>query len=164
MRSWTRFAGLALGAALAATPALAHRMDAALSVVELQADGTVEVSHRLFAHDLEHALDPGPVGLRWFEMPAGQVALRDYVAARFVLNDARGRPVALRFVGAEVQGDLVWIYFEGRRPSGRFVTVDSDLLQDVSDRQTNQVNVRAGGRTRTAIFPPGAEAKRVPLG
>jgi hypothetical protein len=156
-------AGLVLAAAFAGgAPASAHRLDAALSVVEAQPDGALEVTHRIYAHDLEHAMNVGPVGARWFETAPGQAALRDHVAARFHLRDVTGAPVPLRFVGAELSGDLVLVHFEGRTPEGGAVEVDSDILQDFSPRQINQVNVRrAGGPTRSATFPPGAAAVRL---
>jgi hypothetical protein len=154
--------GFSLG--LVAADATAHRMNAALSIIEINGrTGELELIHRLYAHDLEHAIDLGAAGIRYFETEAGKRALKSYTEANFTLKDARGRPVALRFIGTELSGDLVYIYFAGRAPAGKHVLVDSDLLQAYSERQINQVNVRASGQTRSAVFVDGAVAKRIAI-
>ncbi len=149
-------AGLAAAvtaAALAAGPALAHRMDAAISTLDIRPDGrTLQVTHRLYAHDLEHTLDLGPVGVGWFDTGEGQQALGAYAARSFVLRDERGRDVTLRFIGAETQGDLVFIYFEGTLPRGRELEVDSNLLVEFSEAQRNLVNLQRGSQTVSATF------------
>ena len=132
---------------------MAHRMDAAISTLDIRPDGrTLQVTHRLYAHDLEHTLDLGPVGVGWFDTSEGQQALGAYAARAFVLRDGRGRDVALRFVGAETQGDLVFIYFEGTLPRGRELEVDSNLLVEFSEAQRNLVNLQRGSLTVSATF------------
>lgn len=153
----TLLAGCAAGAvaavALPATPALAHRMDAAISILDIRPDGrTLQVTHRLYAHDLEHTLDLGPVGVGWFDTSEGQQALGAYVARAFVLRDERGRDVPLRYIGAETQADLVFVYFEGILPRGRELEVDSNLLVEFSDAQRNLVNLQRGSQTVSATF------------
>ena len=146
-------AAMAATSALTVAPALAHRMDAAISTLDIRPDGrTLQVTHRLYAHDLEHTLDLGPVGVGWFDTGEGQQALGAYAARAFVLRDGRGRDVALRFVGAETQGDLVFIYFEGTLPRGRELEVDSNLLVEFSEAQRNLVNLQRGSQTVSATF------------
>lgn len=149
-----RLAGLAvLAAATGGGQALAHRMDAAISTLDIRPDGrTLQVTHRLYAHDLEHTLALGPVGVGWFDTSEGQRALGAYAARAFLLRDERGRDVALRFIGAETQGDLVFIYFEGTLPRGRELEVDSNLLVEFSDAQRNLVNLQRGSQTVSATF------------
>jgi hypothetical protein len=152
-------------ACLGVPQAFAHRMNAALSVIEVnRAGNTIDVTHRLYAHDLEHALDLGSAGIGYFESPAGKLALRDYTLAQFALSDERGRPLDLTFVGTEISGDLVFVYFSGRLPRGAALLVDSNLLQDFFESQINQVNLRVGGQTRSAVFPAGQTALRMALG
>ena len=71
--------------------------------------------------------------------------------------------MSLQFVGAEVSGDLLYVYFEAGRYPGRDLTLDSNLLQDFTEAQVNQVNVRRGGKTVSARFQTGTAAKRMRL-
>jgi hypothetical protein len=142
--------------------ASAHRMNAAMSVIEVSPrSGRLQITHTLFAHDLEGALLAGAVSISWLESPAGKQALRAYCLRQFTLTNQTGGPIALSFVGAELRGDVINVYFEGPRYTGTSVIVDSNLLQDISDSQVNQVNVRAVSKTVSATFAAGAQAVRM---
>lgn len=144
---------LVAGLAAPAGPLLAHRMDAAVTTLDIRPDGrTLQVTHRLYAHDLEHMLQLGPIGVGWFDTAEGQRALGGYVAGAFVLRDAGGRDVPLRYVGAETAGDLVFVYFDGLVPRGTVLEVDSNLLVAFSPAQRNLVNLQRGSVTRSATF------------
>lgn len=162
-----RFTGIRWGLlalALLSSPVFAHRIEAALSVVEVNpTSGVLEITHRLYAHDLEHALDLGPVGAGYFETPEGQVAIKAYCERQFFLGDGQGKTLALQFIGAELSGDLLYVYFEAGRYRGRDLTIDSNLLQDFTEAQVNQVNVRRAGKTVSARFQTGTPAKRMAL-
>jgi hypothetical protein len=148
-------------------PAFAHRMNAAMSLIEISpTNGRLEVTHSLFAHDLEGVLGAGSVRLDWFETPQGEAALRTYVERNFVLKAQNGRAIALTFIGIELRGDLINVYFDAPHYRGTRVTVDVNFLQEVSDTQVNQVNLRARGRTISAVFRAGAEPKTlvIPVG
>lgn len=149
---------------LASTPTLAHRLEAALSVVEINpSSGVLEITHRLYAHDLEHALDLGPVGVGYFQTPEGQAAIKTYCERQFFIGDGQGTALPLQFVGAELSGDLLYVYFEAGRYNGRALTLDSNLLQDFTQAQVNQVNVRRDGKTVSARFQTGTPARRIGL-
>jgi hypothetical protein len=151
-----------VGSLLAPAAASAHRMNVAMSLIEVSPrSGRLEITHTLFAHDLEGALLAGAVSLSWLESPQGQQALRAYCLRQFTLTNQSGRPLALSFVGAELRGDVINIYFDAPRYAGTSLIVDSNLLQDISDSQVNQVNVRAAGKTVSATFGAGAQAVRL---
>lgn len=154
---------LALGLLLCAPhDVLAHRSDAAMSLIEVNpTSGQLEVSHTLYAHDLEGALLAGAVTMQWLESPAGEAALRDYCLRQFTLTDQSGKEINLTFIGAELRGGVIEIYFTAPGLEGDNVIVDSNLLQDVNENQVNQVNVRAKGDTISAVFGQGAQAKRL---
>jgi hypothetical protein len=148
----------------ATTPAFAHRMNTAMSLIEVSpSTGKLEISHTLFAHDLEGVLGAGPVRINWLESPQGEAAIKAYCLNQFIITDGRGRPLRLTFVGVELRGDMINVYFEAPRFAGRAVIIDSNFLQDVSDSQINRVNLRANGRTTSAVFEAGAPARRVAL-
>jgi hypothetical protein len=147
---------------LSGANAMAHRMNVAMSVIEVNPNSKrLEITHSLYAHDLEGALGAGSVNLTWFETSQGEAALRAYCLAQFSIASSNGRAIALRFVGVELRGDLINIYFEGPRVQGNALLVQSSFLQEMSDSQINQVNVRAAGRTNSAIFQTGARAKQI---
>lgn len=168
--SWNRLAreGIAVGVALALVclsqqKVQAHRLDAALTTVEISAvTGKLVVSHRMYAHDLEHALRLGSVGLLWFDTKEGGAQLGAYAADRFALFDGDGQRINLVYKGAETEGDLVWVYFDADKPLNvsAFV-VGSQLLNDFSESQTNLVTIRIGEVTRSATFKVGSEPARL---
>jgi hypothetical protein len=153
-----------LAVLLAGNPSNAHRLEAALSLVEINpSSGVLEITHRLYAHDLEHALDLGPVGAGYFETPKGQTAIKTYCERQFFIGDGQGKALPVTFVGAELSGDLLYVYFEADRYRGRDLTLDSNLLQDFTQAQVNQVNVRRDGKTVSARFQSDTAAKRIGL-
>ena len=145
-----------------AGPAAAHRMNAATSVIEERPAGRLQVTHLIYAHDLEHALDLPAVAADNFDSPDGQRLLGRYVAERFLVARPDGRPLPLRYVGAETERDLVLVYFEGPLPRGlRGLKIDSDILVDLNPDQANLVNVRAGGTSLSLRFVAETPARDV---
>ena len=159
-----RAALVALGALALAGPAAAHRMNNAVSVIEERPAGQLQITHRLYAHDLEHALDLPAVAADYFDSPEGQRLLGRYVADRFVLARPDGRPLPLRYVGAETERDLVLVYFEGPLPRGLTgLKIDSNVLMDLNPDPANLVNVRAGGANVSVRFVSETSARDVPF-
>lgn len=150
-----------LAIAVAPTIAHAHRLNAAITMVEISPkSGRLVVSHRLYAHDLEHVLFLGAVKLDYFDTPEGKKALGAYVQNRFSVADGAGKAVALGFRGAETEGDLVWAYFDAPRPTNLGqISVNSSLLHDYADDQVNTVTVTLASTTRSAVFPRGARTQ-----
>lgn len=138
--------GLALlaCAVVAATPAQAHRGHDSLAVVTI-ADGTVTVSHRFEAHDIEPALAKiAPQAQASLDDPAAMATLRDYVQRRFVLT-VDGKTVPLTYATTDLSHAEVRIDYTARVPrKPKSVAVRSTVLTDVYRGQVNQVNVRTG--------------------
>jgi hypothetical protein len=160
------FSGLIVGVVslTLATPALAHRMNTAMSLIEVSpTTQKLELTHTLYAHDMEGVLAAGAVRMSWLESPQGEAAIKAYCLRQFTITDQRGRPLRLTFVGVELRGDSIQVYFEAPRFSGSSIIVDSNFLQEVSDSQVNRVNVRVNGRTNSAVFEAGTEARRIAM-
>ena len=141
-----------LALCLAAGPALAHRAHAGLTEIAPDRSGRVlEITHRLFAHDLEPVLFH-KVYNDWAQSPQGVARVGAYSAAHFALT-ADGKPLALDYVGAEPEGEFIYIYFTAPFPKGaaRLGVADS-LLMDVLDDQVNLVNLTLGGKTQSHYF------------
>lgn len=160
-----------MGMVTGAVPvARAHRAKAALTLVRLnRTGGLLEVEHTLHAHDAEMALNqiaklPTP-DLSQLEDRA-QLAL--YVEARFALTPPGGPSLALKLLGAELDGEEVRVYQEMALaiPPDRLL-VRNMILRDVFPVQINQVNFDLYGdpaRIRTLTFLGGDGEKEVVLG
>ena len=143
--------------------AIAHRMNSAYSVIEVEKGGYIEITHRIFAHDLEHSFNLSDVGMDYFATKAGQDALRIYLERAFSIS-ADGKPIALKYVGSEVDGDLVYSYFEAKiKPKTRNLLINSKILFEFQKDQNNYVNVHFEGNTKTLTFTEGSDDKAISL-
>jgi hypothetical protein len=166
----TRFWGFAalilVGFLMFATPniAMAHKMDSALSTINVSENGAVEITHRIFAHDIEHQFELSNIGMDYFETAAGQQQIETYLRQAFVFNDGQNQPIALSFVGAQIEGDLLYVYFEGQIAQNREFMIDSNILNLFSATQTNFVNLHFGEITKSIVFSGGQGETRISLG
>ena len=155
-------AGAVAGLALA-PQAGAHRGHDAMSVVTLDPDGKVTVSHRFEAHDLEPALaEIAPNAQTSLDDPDAIAELKTYLLAHFHLR-AEGQEVPLSVTSVEVGVRDVRVDYAGSvqgRPKA--VAVQSTILRDIYPRQVNQVVVRRGTFVRTLRFS-GDEVQTVAL-
>lgn len=154
-----------IGAAMLAVPTagVAHRGHASLTVVEIDAaSGAVTISHRMAAHDLEPALSViAPDAQQSLDDPAAVKALEAYMARAFQVWD-EGRPITLEHRQTVLAGDKVELIYSAQLAApARTITLDSNLLEEAHDDQENQVNVRRGRVTKTAVFRLGDAPQRI---
>ena len=153
----------ALIAALA-TPAIAHRGHAGLTVIEIDpVSGAVSVTHRFAAHDVEPALPSiAPEAQPSLDDPRAVADLEAHLGARFRLS-IDGADVPVTHAGTALAADNIRVDFAGETADRdiQAVTVDLDFFPGVHDDQEQQVNVRVDGVTRTVVFRPGSEAQTV---
>jgi len=146
-------------AAAALSPAAAHRGHDALTVVTVAANGSLTVSHRFEASDIEPALARiAPNAQPSLDDPEAVEALVAYLQRRFTVSSERGA-IALVPGKTDLGASEVRVSFTGNasRPFRR-LTLRSDLLGDVYPNQVNQVNIRAGATTRTLALSAGDSA------
>lgn len=148
---------------LVASPAAAHRAHAGLTEIALGPSGnTLEITHRLYAHDLEPVLFH-KVYNDWAQSPQGIARVGAYSAARFALS-ADGKPLAMDYVGAEPEGEFVYIYFTAPFPKdAKVLGVRDALLTDVLDDQVNLVNLTLAEKTQSRYFRYGDAPKTFSL-
>lgn len=139
---------LVLAMAGSVVPAVAHRLNAGLTVVERSTDGAkVEITHRLFAHDLAVLLPDG-ADADWNSAQSQQF-IESYARDHFVMG-YDGKPVLLDYIGAESDGEYAYIYFTAPLPgTTRTLTIWNTLLQDILPDQKNLTNVRLGDTDKT---------------
>jgi len=159
----------AAAACLVARPAAAHRSKSGVTQVLFNPrTGMIEIMHRLYAHDCEHALEAITGAAADIRRDAGA---RDAVARRaakaFSLGYRSGGEASaapLAFVGSEIDGAYLWIYQETPIPGRRTdLVVSSGLLFDLYDDQQNLVNVHIGDRVVSLVFEGSAAPQKVSL-
>lgn len=145
--------------ALFGTPAFAHRAHAGLTEIAIsKTNQDMEITHRLYAHDLEPRLFY-KVMSGWEETPDGIVKVGEYCDAKFNIT-VNGKRLRLNYVGAEPDGEFIYVYFTAPRPkSGDVLEVYDTLLQDAFDDQVNLVNLTLNGQTQSHYFRYGEDAK-----
>ncbi|MBA3047983.1 MAG: hypothetical protein KKE42_00975 [Alphaproteobacteria bacterium] len=147
-----------------ASPALAHRGHAGLTVVEIDpASGAVSVVHRFSAHDVEPALvSIAPEAQPSLDDPRAVADLETHLRQRFRL-DIDGAAIPVTHAATDLAGDNVRVAFTGETSDRSIaaVTIDLDFFPGVHDDQEQQVNVRINGVTRTVVFRPGSAAQTV---
>ena len=136
----------------------AHPMHTALTELSYRTDShTVEIRLRVFADDLAGSVP----GLTDPEPPDS--ALSRYVRGTFALADATGRPVPLRWEGAQRSGDLVLLQLGATLGGGLAgARVLAALLWERFPDQINIVRASYGGQTTTLLFTRGEGAKHLP--
>lgn len=137
---------------LVCAPSTAHQLNYSYTELKWRVDKQVlEVTHSIHMDDavvlLAHLGDfQASLDLQ------SQAKLLLYVEQNFRLQVGE-RQLQLDPVGAQVEGDNLWIYQEivlQKYPSG--LIVHCTLMQDVFSSQTNQVNFVVGDEIKTGVY------------
>lgn len=138
-----------------ASTVLAHQMKAAITQVLFNArTGNIEIMHRFYVHDAEHALSE-ILGrqVHLLDDPKAQRQFARYVGGHFAMGFGQAKPAELTFVGQEVDGKFIWVYQEVPIPSAvPQLWFSFDALQDHWPEQVNQINVEGLGPVRSLRF------------
>lgn len=144
----------------------AHQQRAAITKVLFNKNtGNLEVMHRFFLHDTEHAVQ------MLFDKNADirnsadtQELFANYVANRFAIKPLNGEELKLQRVGHEIERIYFWVYQEVKAPeSVEGLTIIHNALRDIWIDQVNTVNVEGRGDLRTATFEGDIELLSVEL-
>jgi hypothetical protein len=160
----SRRGALAGGAALAATPVLAHGFHVSFSVLELNPrSGSLEVFHRIYVQDFELLLTA---------RAGEQVTLKDeavsaklmesYLLEVFSVKTPDGQPLRPEWFGMKLQADTALIYREIKNAAGLTgLVIANQILTETHPGQINTVNITARGRTQTLTFGANDPAQSV---
>ena len=154
------------GAALwAAFPlsAYAHRQKTTLSTINWnEADGMLYVIHSYHLHDAETALAAKGVIDKpdLFSLKArAQLAL--YTAKHFSLF-SNGKDIELELLGAETQGNTVYVYEQAKLETAPAeLVVSASMLRDIIPGQLNNVDVTLSKDIRSVQFKGNDGPKKV---
>lgn len=133
---------LLLAVALSAS-ANAHQIKSALTTVLFNRNsGNLEVMHRFYLHDAEHAVSvlvDGKADIIANTQTQQQFA--DYVTERFAISQ-NGITMPLNNVGFEVEGKFLWVYQDALMPDTvEQLEVKHSAMQDIWPDQINTVNI-----------------------
>ncbi|MEO0613481.1 MAG: DUF6702 family protein [Pseudomonadota bacterium] len=143
----------------------AHEQKVAITEILFNANsGNVEIAHRLYLHDAEHAVQDQWGKADLMSDPEDLQNLALYTRGNFVLW-LDGQQVTPTPVGVEVDGPYIWVYDELPIPENkiRTITIDNTILRDVWQSQANLVNVEIGRFRKSAFFADDDEKKEIML-
>jgi hypothetical protein len=146
---------LVIACLLAAAPAMAHQLKSAVTTVLFnQRTSNIELMHRFYLHDTEHAvgqLFTGKVDI--MNNKADQQRFAKYVESHVALQTLKGEPLKLNLVGAQVDGKFLWVYQEAAIPTAiEGIKMSNGALRDLWPSQVNMVNVEGKGKIKTLNF------------
>ncbi|GHA90551.1 hypothetical protein GCM10009069_11880 [Algimonas arctica] len=140
-----------IAALTVATPAVAHRLARTETDVRITPDGAISVIHVYHLQDAQSALfqakmidQPDLSSLR------ARAKLALYTQEWFTIA-ASGVPATLEIIGAEIEGDSVYIYQDGHIGDGS-LSIDARMLRDLIKNQSNSVNIVRDNETITLEF------------
>lgn len=146
------------GVGLSVGPAAAHRIDVPVSSIEWnERSEKWEISHRLSVHDLEEVLG-GEIDLSVLTQDELGQLISEYVEANFFVLGF----MFLKFIGAEIDGDYVWAYYE-LWGWDQTVTISNKLMLEAGVTSAALVNLKSGDELQTIIFEGGTNLESVPL-
>lgn len=157
---------IAIWAGAFAAPVSAHQQKAAITKVLFNPrTGNIEVMHRFYLHDAEHAVR------QIFGRKADILSSRetqslfaDYVSERFAMTDDGVTPLPLSAVGFEIERQFFWVYQETPVKAGiEELTFRHDALRDLWPSQINTINIEGVGDVKTATFDGSIEVQTVVL-
>jgi hypothetical protein len=135
----------------ASAPAYAHRLARTETEVRISPDGTVSVIHVYHLQDAQSALfHAGLIDQPDLSSLRARAKLALYTEQRFAIA-ASDINAELEIIGADIEGDSVYIYQEGQIGDGP-LSVDARMLRDLIKTQSNSVNIVRGRQTVTLDF------------
>lgn len=146
---------------------VAHELKAALtSVLFNTRTNNIEVSHRFYLHDAEHAVKAifgNKADIIGSEATQKQFA--EYVNSRFAMANEKGEILPLKAVGFEVERRFFWVYQETEQPTVlQNLTIAHNALRDLWPDQINSINIEGKGDIKSLTFADSVELLTVELG
>lgn len=142
-----RFLCIAVALMCLSANVTAHQQKAGISDILLnQRSGKLEVAHRFFLHDAEHAIKHlfGKTA-DIYRDERTQQRFADYLQSQFHLRDGEGQVLKLDSVGFEIDGKFIWVYQELSLPTPfpKSLWLKQDALRALWSKQINTVNIEA---------------------
>lgn len=146
---------LLMVASAVSNTAFAHQQKAAETTVLFnKRTAQLEVSHRFYIHDTEHAVQAlFDKNADILDSDKTQKQFAHYVAEQFLVHTSLDEKLPLTSVGYEVEGKFFWVYQETAIPENLDgVKLFNGTLRDLWPTQINMVNIEGKGAIRTLYF------------
>ena len=146
---------LAVFLMLVANVSFAHQQKAAETTVLFNKQSKkLEVMHRFYLHDTEHAVQHiFDKNADILDSKETQESFAQYVTEQFFARDLADNPLELSKVGYEVEGKFFWVYQETSIPEKLTgVKLFNGALRELWPTQVNMVNIEGKGKVRTLYF------------
>lgn len=133
----------------------AHQLKTASTTVLFnERSGNIEVVHRFFLHDAEHAVKQlFDKNADIHQLDATRRHFSDYVQQHFALQTLDNQALALKHVGFEIEGNNFWVYQEMPMVEGiNGLRIRHKALQNIWHNQQNLVNVEGHGPLQSVTF------------
>lgn len=151
-------------ALFASVASFAHQQKAAVTKVLFNPrTENIEVMHRFYVHDAEHAVKH-IFGKNADILTSTQTQdqFAQYVRDRFSILDTNNNQLVLTPVGHEVDGKFFWVYTETPQSVDlNGMKVKHAAMRDIWSEQTNMVNIEGVGKTKTLTFEGNVEVLEV---
>ncbi len=126
---------------------LAHQQKAGITNVLInQRSGKVEVAHRFYLHDAEHAIKHlFGKSADIYRDEETQQRFADYLSSEFAMRAGDGEPLKLDTLGYELEGKFIWVYLEMDipKPLPKTLWFKQGALRALWSKQINTVNIEA---------------------
>lgn len=138
-----------------------------ISVTEMEynaKDHSLEISCKVFTEDFEKGLAKANNAIVDMYNPGDKAILEKQISAYITSHlqiKADGKPLALQYVGHELEEQSTWSYFQVTKISNvpKKIEIFSNLFYEMFDKQINIFHVMAGGtRKSTKLDYPATQA------
>ncbi|MCG7535508.1 DUF6702 family protein [Pseudoalteromonas sp. OOF1S-7] len=151
MKDWL-IATLALIWANAAT---AHQIKTAMTTVLIDsASEQLELMHRFYLHDTEHAVEElFGEEIDLFHNKSDRARFAQYVIDNVGLKDETGRTMPLTLASGSIDGQFFWVIQHAPMPATlNRLQMRHDALRDIWPTQVNMVNFKTHNTVHTLHF------------
>lgn len=133
----------------------AHQLKAAITTVLFnERTNNIEVSHRFYLHDSEHAVQHiYNKNADLIKDEKTQQQFSGYVEGQFKLKTLANKPLTLNSVGYQIEGKFFWVYQEVTIPKEvKGLKMSHGALRELWPTQINMVNIEGQGDIKTLTF------------
>ncbi|AZZ96048.1 DUF6702 family protein [Pseudoalteromonas sp. R3] len=138
-----------------ANTATAHQIKAAMTTVLIDPNSEqLELMHRFYLHDTEHAVEKlfGEEA-NLFQNASDRARFAEYVHNTVALKDENGKVIPLSLYSGSIDGQFFWVTQRAPMPDVlNRLQMRHDALRDVWSEQVNMVNFKTHDAIQTLHF------------
>ena len=142
---------------------MGHRVPHCVTIIKAT-DSGFQVTHRLHSHEaLLGAMSMAPDQKLSIDNLETQGLIALYVEQHFEIYDRDQNRVTLNLLGAEVDGDTVYVYQESSQQLPTSLLIQNAILLDKVPDQSNLVNIEDNNGIRSLTFSGATRQQTIDL-